>query len=372
MKRLAILGSTGSIGRQTLEVVRAHRERLQVVGLAAGRNVGLLLEQATEFDARLLATPSPIDHLPPSGHLLPLEEMASHPKVDLVMVATSGSVGLLPTIRALEAGKEVALANKEALVMAGHHIMALARNKHIELRPVDSEPSAIWQCLRGEAAHPSRLILTASGGAFRDRSPAELEMVRPQEALHHPTWRMGRKVTIDSATLMNKGMEVIEAHWLFDVPIDRIDILIHRESIIHSLVEFSDGSIKAQLSPPDMRLPIQYALSHPERWRGEEWPHLDLAQMGRLHFEAPDFSRFPCLKLALEAGERGGSYPTVLAAADEVAVERFLSGDIGFMDIPRVLEATLSRHDAVSNPSIDEVLDIDAWAREQALAWQAG
>ncbi|MEE8470785.1 MAG: 1-deoxy-D-xylulose-5-phosphate reductoisomerase, partial [Dehalococcoidia bacterium] len=270
MKRLAILGSTGSIGQQTLEVVRAFPQRFEVVALAGGRNTSLLKEQVAEFSPRLVFSESSarFEGMGEADHL-PMEEIVAHPEVDLVVVATSGKAGLGPTLAAIRAGKTVALANKEVLVMAGEIVMAEARRHQAEILPIDSEHSALWQCLRGEEkGNIARLILTASGGPFRLRSPQQLSMVTPEEALNHPTWQMGTKVTIDSATLMNKGMEVIEAHWFFDVPFSRVEVLIHPQSIIHSLVEFVDGSAMAQLRLPDLRLPIQCALYYAERWGG--------------------------------------------------------------------------------------------------------
>lgn len=369
---LAVLGSTGSIGRQTLEVARSLKERVRVVALAAGHNHGLLKEQAREFSPAALWC---ADHNR-QGELLAacnarwssMEEMAVQPDVDLVVVATSGRAGLMPTLAALRAGKAVALANKEVLVMAGNLVTAAARAGAGELRPVDSEHSAIWQCLWGEdASTVQRLILTASGGAFRDRPVADLASVTAAEALRHPTWNMGRKVTVDSATLLNKGFEAIEARWLFDVPLARIDVVMHRESIVHSLVEFADGSVKAQLAPPDMRLPIQAALTYPDRLSSLA-SRLDLARLGSLTFSEPDFSRYPCLALALEAGRRGGTYPTVLAGADEVAVDRFLRGEIRFDEIARVIESVLSAHTSVDDPDLEDILAADNWARRQAQA----
>jgi len=375
MIRLAILGSTGSIGRQTLEVVRSLRRRFRVVGLAAGHNVTLLEEQAREFSPSLLWADREGDYLQQKAPSLrarwtPMDEMACHPEVDIVVVATAGRAGLVPTLAAANAGKVVALANKEVLVMAGHLVVAAARQHGAELRPIDSEHSAIWQCLWGEdRAGISRVILTGSGGAFRDLSPDDLARVTAEEALRHPTWQMGHKVTIDSATLLNKGLEAIEAHWLFGVPFDKIDVVLHRESIVHSLVEFRDGSVKAQLGMPDMRLPIQCALTYPQRWPAARVKRLDLARLGTLAFCEPDPRRFPCLGLALEAGRRGGTFPTAMAAADEVAVEHFLAGRIGFMDIPRVIETTLTAHDGTVEPSLDDVLAADAWARRWAEDW---
>jgi 1-deoxy-D-xylulose-5-phosphate reductoisomerase len=375
MTGLAILGSTGSIGRQTLEVVRQLRRRFRIVGLAAGHNVTLLEEQAREFSPSLLWADREGDYLREKATSLrarwtPTEEMAGHPDVDIVVVATAGKAGLLPTLAAVRAGKVVALANKEVLVMAGHLVVATARQHGAELRPIDSEHSAIWQCLWGEdRASIARIILTGSGGPFRDLSLDDLARVTPEEALRHPTWQMGHKITVDSATLLNKGLEAIEAHWLFGVPFDKIEVVLHRESIVHSLVEFRDGSVKAQLGMPDMRLPIQCALTYPQRLPAARVKRLDLARLGTLAFCQPEPRRFPCLGLALEAGRRGGTFPTAMAAADEVAVENFLAGRIAFMDIPRVIEATLTAHQGTVEPNLDEVLAADAWARHWAEDW---
>jgi 1-deoxy-D-xylulose-5-phosphate reductoisomerase len=377
MTRVAILGSTGSIGRQTLEVVRDLRPRFRVVALAAGHNVTLLEEQAKEFSPQLLWAEREADYLHQKtvrgaipARWTPMEEMAAHPDVDIVVVATGGKAGLLPTLAAVKAGKAVALANKEVLVMAGHLVVAEARLHKADLRPVDSEHSAIWQCLWGEdRANIARIILTGSGGPFRDRPLDELERVTPEQALRHPTWQMGHKITVDSATLLNKGLEAIEAHWLFGVPFDKIEVVLHRESIIHSLVEFCDGSIKAQLGMPDMRLPIQCALTYPQRLPMGRPKRLDLGRLGSLSFSQPDPRRFPCLSLALEAGRRGGTFPAVMAAADEVAVDHFLGSHITFLDIAKVIEATLSTHPGVSDPSLEEVLAADTWARQWAEDW---
>jgi len=380
MKRLAILGSTGSIGQQTLEVVRAFPDRFQVVGLAAGRNIDSLATQIRQFHPRLVSfadedTPvlpdlvKAILALVAGCHRVPMEEMAGHAEVDLVVVATSGKAGLSPSLAALKAGKSIALANKEVLVMAGELITAEATQHGGEVLPLDSEHSAIWQCLRGEEGDKevARLLLTASGGPFLRRSGQQLAAATAEEALEHPTWHMGRKVTIDSATLMNKGMEVIEAHWLFGIPLDSIEVVIHPESVVHSMVEFVDGSIKAQLGIPDMRLPIQYALSYPQRWPNPQLGRLDWKRVSSLSFEPVDMDRFPCLRLAIEAGGKGGTYPVVLSAADEVAVELFLSGDIGFLDIARVVAGSLERHQGTAHPTLEEIMAADAWARQVAL-----
>lgn len=368
MKRLAVLGSTGSIGRQTLEVVSAFPDRFEVVALACGENVSLLKEQVAEFKPRLVCTELAAGAKEILGATcLPLEEIASHPDVDLVVISTSGKAGLGATLAAIRAGKKVALANKEVLVMAGGIVVAEAQKYDAEIVPIDSEHSAIWQCLNGEERRAvSKLILTASGGPFRQSTLAQLAAVTPKDALNHPTWRMGTKVTIDSATLMNKGMEVIEAHWLFDIPYSQIEVVVHPQSIIHSIVEFVDGSAKAQLSLPDMRLPIQYALTHPERWESPFREGIDFGSIVSFDFEPVDLDRFPCLKLAMEAGERGGTYPAVLSAADEVAVELFLAKKIGFPDIAAVVARTLDCHEVISYPSIEDIFAADTWARETA------
>jgi len=303
---------------------------------------------------------------------LSLEEIACHPDVDLVVIATSGKAGLSPTLAAVRAGKTIALANKEPLVMAGETVTGEAKLSGAQILPIDSEHSAIWQCLSGEKQKAVRIILAASGGPFRNYSLAQLREVTVEQALKHPTWRMGRKVTIDSATLMNKGLEVIEAHWLFNMPYDRIEVLVHPQCIIHSMVEFVDGSIKAQLSYPDMRLPIQYALSYPGRLANIRLPKVDWRKFSNLTFEPPNHEVFPCLKLAIEAGRRGGTYPTVLCAVDEVAVELFLSRRIRFLDIPRLVELTLEKHVSTARPTIEEMWAADAWARETALKLAEG
>lgn len=381
VKGVVILGSTGSIGRQTLDVIESLAGRFRIIGLAAGRNVSVLAEQARQFKPRYIFAEDGQGrrYLEDVGVLgsgqgqarwVAMEEMVTDPDVDLVMVATVGRAGLSPTLAAIRAGKNIALANKETLVMAGHIVTEEARRHGVQLLPVDSEHSAIWQCLWGEdPGSISRLILTASGGAFRDRPLDELARVSPEEALRHPTWNMGRKITIDSATLLNKGFEVIEARWLFDIPYERIDVVLHRESIIHSLVEFCDGCLKAQLGLPDMREPIQCALCYPQRVARAHASRLDLGKIGALHFAALDTQRYPCVGLALEAGRKGGTYPAVLAAADETAVDRFLAGYIGFLDIARVVEATLSAHKPSGAPTLEAVLAADDWARRWTNDW---
>lgn len=372
-KRLVILGSTGSIGRQTLDVVRSLRDRFQVVGLSAGRNATLLEEQAREFRPRMVwcEREEARTSLAAAGaSWVSLEEQAAHSDADLVVVGTVGRAGLLPTLAALRAGKAVVLANKEVLVMAGALVTQAAAQGGGELLPVDSEHSAIWQCLWGEeSAAVRRIILTASGGPFRDYSSEDLSRVTPEDALNHPTWQMGRKITVDSATLMNKGFEAIEARWLFDLPLERIDVVLHRESIVHSLVEFVDGSVKAQLGEPDMKLPIRIALCYPERVADERAAPFDLVRIGELHFEAPDRRRFPALGLALKAGRMGGTYPAVLAAADEAAVAHFLAGHLRFNEIAILLDEALSAHSSAADTDLEAVLEADVWGRAYADEW---
>ena len=364
IKRLAVLGSTGSIGRQTLEVVRTFPDRFRIVGLGAGKNTALLAEQIAEFKPSFVHYQG--TNLPAGEYvLLSPEEIASDPGVDTVVIATSGKYGLSPILAAVRAGKEIALSNKEPLVMAGGIITSEARSHGAQILPVDSEHSAIWQCLEDETQPTARIILTASGGPFLHYSPDQLEKVTVEQALGHPTWQMGKKITIDSATLMNKGLEIIEARWLFNMPVEKISVVIHPQSIVHSMVEFSDGSIKAQLSYPDMRLPIQYALSYPERLDNPELPRLDWSRVSQLTFEQPDTSAYPCLRLAIEAGKKGGTYPAVLCVADEIAVELFLARRIKFTYIARLVEKLMEQHQAVDNPDFEEVLAASNWAKER-------
>ena len=378
MRRIAILGSTGSIGRSALAVVEAHPGRLQVVGLAAGRNVERFAEQVARVVPAViaLADDDAVARLRGSGALPDatavgrgeegLVAVATHPRVDLVLCASAGTAALGATLAAIEAGKTVALANKEVLVMAGRLMVEAARRHGATILPVDSEHNAIHQCVDGRAPEDVvRYILTASGGPFRDRPTADLEAVTPEDALRHPTWSMGPKITIDSATLMNKGLEVIEARWLFDAPSERIDVVVHPQSVVHSLVELRDGSVIAQLGVTDMRLPIQYAFSYPERWPAK-LPALDLVACGPLDFRPPETDRFPCLGLAYQALRAGAAFPTVLNAANEVAVGAFLGRRLSFGAIPRVIEATL---DAAAGrrpadpATLAEVRELDGWAR---------
>ncbi len=383
-RRIAVLGSTGSIGGQTLDVVRAYPEHFEVVALVARSSVALLAEQAREFAPRLVACTSDDPTIRAQyAEAIPaglrsdltgeaaLTEAATLPDVDVVVAATSGLMGLRPTFAAIRAGKTIALANKETLVMAGHLAMAEARAAGVELLPVDSEHSARWQCLRGERrAEVRRLLVTASGGPFRGKTLAEMRAVTVAQALTHPTWNMGPKITIDSATLMNKGLEVIEAHWLFDMPYDQIEVVVHPQSVIHSMVEYVDDSIKMQASLPDMRLPIQDALSYPDRLDREGTPlrhPLSWPQVGRLDFEAVDLTQFPCLGLAYAAGRRGGTAPAALVSADEQAVALFLRGDIRLTDIATILEKTLERHNVIPAPDVDQVAAACVWAQVEAL-----
>ena len=381
MKRIAILGSTGSIGQSALAVVDAHADRLQVVGLAAGENADLLAAQIARYRPRVaaMATGEAIDRLRSTGTsggradvLIGgtgrdgLVAVASHPDVDLVLCASSGTDALEAVLAAIEHGKTVALANKEVLVMAGGIVTEAAARMGVAILPVDSEHNAIHQCLHGRArSEVRRLVLTASGGPFRGRSASDLQVVSADEALKHPTWRMGRKITIDSATLMNKGLEVIEAHWLFGVGGDRIEVVIHPQSVVHSMVELTDGSIIAQLGVTDMRLPIQYAFSYPERWPAL-LPPLDLARAGRLDFEVPDTRAFPCLRLAYRALDAARSLPVVLNAANEIAVALFLEGRLAFTAIPHVIERTMAAHRPAEVATLGAVRGVDRLAREQA------
>jgi 1-deoxy-D-xylulose-5-phosphate reductoisomerase len=374
-RRIAILGSTGSIGRSALSVVDAHQDRLEVVGLAAGSNAGLLAAQIARVRPRIaaMATPHALDGV--RAHLGEdvrprlvsgaegLVEVATHPDVDILLCASSGTAALEAVLAAIDAGKTIALANKEVLVMAGAIVTAAARRRGVAILPVDSEHNAIHQCLHGrDAAEIVRLILTASGGPFRGHSLAELKKVGPEDALRHPTWRMGRKITIDSATLMNKGLEVIEARWLFGVGPSQIDVLVHPQSVVHSMVELRDGSIIAQLGVTDMRLPIQYAFSYPGRWTSP-LPRLDLTRCGPLDFAEPDHKRFPCLRLAYRALAGDSSLAVVLNAANEVAVAAFLDGTLSFLSIAEVIERTMDASPAGNVTGLSDVRTVDRWAR---------
>jgi 1-deoxy-D-xylulose-5-phosphate reductoisomerase len=378
VKRIAILGSTGSIGRSALAVIDAHPGQLEVAGLAAGENAVLLAEQIARYRPRIaaMATGGAIDRLKAAGSLAGvtiagggrdgLVAVASHPDADIVLCASSGTEALEAVLAAIEQRKTIALANKEVLVMAGGIVTEAAARHGVAILPVDSEHNAIHQCLHGRPrTDVRRLILTASGGPFRGRSASDLREVSAADALKHPTWQMGRKITIDSATLMNKGLEVIEAHWLFGVGGNQIEVVIHPQSVVHSMVELTDGSIIAQLGVTDMRLPIQYAFSYPERWAGP-LPPLDLARAGRLDFEVPDTAAFPCLRLAYRALEAERSLPVVLNAANEIAVALFLDGKLGFTAIAEVIQRTMEAHRPAGVGTLAAVRAVDQEAREHA------
>ena len=370
MKKIALLGSTGSIGTQTLDVVRHYKDDFQVTALAASSNITRLEEQIREFKPKMAVVFNEDKAVELKQNIQDLDveilsgmdgliAAATEESADIVLTAVVGMIGIRPTIAAIEAGKDIALANKETLVTAGHLIMPLAKAKGVKILPVDSEHSAIFQSLQGEKrSQIHKILLTASGGPFRGRSLDELKNIQVEDALKHPNWVMGRKITIDSATMVNKGLEVIEARWLFDVGLDQIQVVVHPESVIHSAVEFDDSAVIAQLGTPDMRLPIQYALFYPDRkpMHGE-W--LDLFKLGTLHFEKPDMEVFRGLKLAYEALEIGGSMPTVFNAANEMAVAAFLDRKIGFLDIPEIIGAAMENHKAVPSPSLNEILDTE-------------
>jgi 1-deoxy-D-xylulose-5-phosphate reductoisomerase len=379
-KEIVLLGATGSIGTQTLDVCRSHPERLRPVGLSAHSRVDLLVEQAREFAPRRIVItdeskrPAVGPATFPSGTELRwgeagIEEMVTEPAVDTIVAAMVGAAGLKGTIHALQAGKNVALANKETLVVGGPIVTNLARSKGCSLLPIDSEHSAVFQCLQnGRKDEVARIVLTASGGPFRTRPIETLADATVQEALAHPTWNMGPKITIDSATMMNKALEIIEAHWLFGFSADQIDVVIHPQSIVHSMVEYRDGSVIAQVSPPDMRLPIQYALTYPERLPGPA-RKLNLKQRSAWEFSEPEPARYPALELGFEVIRRGGTSGSALNAANEVAVARFLEGSIRFTEIVPLCEAILARHPFVASPSLEDLLRVDQWARQEAGLW---
>lgn len=374
-RHLSILGATGSIGVNALKVVKNLGDLLTVDYLSARQNAALLIAQAMEYRPRAVAivdkakarevektlSPEGIDVWSGREGLL---HMAARDDVDLMLNGLVGSAGMEPTLKAIQAGVTVALSNKESLVMAGDLIERERQKSGADLYPVDSEHSAIWQCLVGETMEDvQRIILTGSGGPFRTRDQATFSAVKPEEALQHPNWEMGNKITIDSATMMNKGLEVIEAHWLFGLVPEAIDIIVHPQSIIHSMVEFRDASVKAQLGVPDMKVPIQYALTYPQHAHAD-WERLDLVSVGELTFEAPDHEKFPCIRLAFEALQSGGTTTAVLNVANEQAVYRFLAGEIRFTDIPKIIEDTCARHDWVEHPSLEDILQLESWTTE--------
>jgi 1-deoxy-D-xylulose-5-phosphate reductoisomerase len=371
---VAILGSTGSIGTQTLDVIRHLPGRFRVVGLAAKNNVDLLADQVAEFHVPYVAVDGSSQRIE-GARTISKEDLVRLPEVDVVVVATPGTSALRPTLAAIEAGHRVATANKEVLVAAGELVVAAAQRRGVELLPIDSEHNAVWQCLRGEegrgiaaGATVERIVLTASGGAFRDLPLEQLDVATLEGALRHPIWQMGQKVTIDAATLANKAFEVVEARWLFDVPYERIDVVLHRESVVHSVVQFVDGSSKAQLGLPDMRLPIQYALTYPDR-APSQVAHLDLARLGSLSFAPVDDRRYPVFRAIVEAGRAGGTCPAVASAANDVGVEQFVAGCARFTDIAAVVEATLDKHQRTDQPSVEEIVEAEEQARAFARGW---
>ena len=379
-KNIAILGSTGSIGRSTLDVVRACCDRLRIVGITGHANLELLSRQAQEFQPAVTVVSDPqkaatfqLDGCPETTVLsgqAGICELVTREDVDLVVSAIVGSAGLRGTWAAIEAGKTIALANKETLVTAGPLVMQLASDYGVDILPVDSEHSAIFQAMKsGRGKEVSRVVLTASGGPFRNHSAERLEDVTIEDALAHPTWDMGPKITVDSATMMNKALEIIEARWLFGLSIDKIDVVVHPQSIVHSMVEYCDGSILAQMSPPDMKLPIQYAMSYPERWEGPA-EKIDLTQAFHCEFHPPDYERFPALLLGREVAQRGGSCGAVLNAANESAVAGFLDGRLKFTEIVAACRDILNHHDYDPNPNLEQLIALDQWAREEILRWK--
>ncbi|HHT63212.1 MAG: 1-deoxy-D-xylulose-5-phosphate reductoisomerase [Bacillota bacterium] len=372
MKRISLLGATGSIGRQVGEVVDWFSEDFLLVALAAYNNVDLLARQVEKYRPEVVVIYDETcyrdlkEKIPFfKGEILTgmegLIQAASWESADIVLTAVSGVIGLVPTIKGIEAGKDIALANKETLVAGGSIVMELARKYGVKILPVDSEHSAIFQCLE-KGQEIEKILLTASGGPFRNVDRKDMDRITPAQALQHPTWQMGKKITIDSATMMNKGLEVIEARWLFNVSFDDITVVVHPQSIIHSMVQYVDGSILGHLGKTDMRIPIQYALTYPKR-RKNNLTRIDFARLAQITFEAPDFNRFPCLKIAFEAGKAGGTYPTVMNAANEILVDLFLRERIGFMEIPSYIEQVLEKHENKEKPSLEDILESDRWAR---------
>jgi 1-deoxy-D-xylulose-5-phosphate reductoisomerase len=379
LKKISLMGATGSIGTQTLDVIREHPEEFKLTAMSVGRNIEEARKMILEFSPQLISVQRKEDaeslmkEMSSSVKVLygeeGLVEVACHQDADVLVNAVLGSVGLYPTLQAIEAGKMIAIANKETLVTAGHLVMEAAWKKNTPLLPVDSEHSAIFQALQGEQEkNIEKLIITASGGSFRDRTREELVGVTVTEALNHPNWSMGAKITIDSASMMNKGLEVIEAHWLFDIPYDQIEVVQHRESIIHSMIQFHDSSVMAQLGTPDMRVPIQYALTYPDRLI-RPGKRLNLVEIGKLHFEEMDLNRFRCLAFAYEAGRIGGSMTTVLNAANEAAVSMFLENKISFLDIEAYIEKAMSTHQVIHRPDLETIHEIDQQTRQLVSSW---
>ena len=380
MKHIAILGSTGSIGKNALSVVDTHPDEFKVVGLAANRDVDTLEQQVRQYAPKLVALNEPTAASQLSERIRDLngtqvltgteglQAVATMAQASQVLDGMGGSAGLLPTLAAIDAGKDIAFVNKEVMVMAGALVNTAVQTNGVNLIPIDGEMSAIFQCLEGareRQAEIHRLLITASGGPFRTLPKEKLQSVTPKQALRHPNWKMGQKITVDSATMMNKGLEVIEAKWLFNIELSKIDIVVHPESIIHSMVEWTDGSTIAQLGPTDMRIMIQYALTYPRRL-STPVPRLDLREIQALHFEPVDFEKFPCLSLAYNAAEVGGTLPVVLSSADEVVVEAFLNACIGFMDIPAILARVMDKHTVITDPTLSDILEVDRWAKSTA------
>ena len=380
MKHIAILGSTGSIGKNALSVVDTHPDEFKVVGLAANRDVDTLEQQVRQYAPKLVALNEPTAASQLSERIRDLngtqvltgteglQAVATMAQASQVLDGMGGSAGLLPTLAAIDAGKDIAFVNKEVMVMAGALVNTAVQTNGVNLIPIDGEMSAIFQCLEGareRQAEIHRLLITASGGPFRTLPKEKLQSVTPKQALRHPNWKMGQKITVDSATMMNKGLEVIEAKWLFNIELSKIDIVVHPESIIHSMVEWTDGSTIAQLGPTDMRIMIQYALTYPRRL-STPVPRLDLREIRALHFEPVDFEKFPCLSLAYNAAEVGGTLPVVLSSADEVVVEAFLNACIGFMDIPAILARVMDKHTVITDPTLSDILEVDRWAKSTA------
>ncbi|WP_374717645.1 1-deoxy-D-xylulose-5-phosphate reductoisomerase [Neobacillus sp.] len=378
MKRISLLGASGSIGTQTIDIIREHPSEFQLTAFSVGKNIPYARKIINEFQPELVCVQNQQDYYSLKSEFPHIKctygeegliETAVYDKSDILVNAVIGSVGLNPTLQAIECGKTIAIANKETLVTAGHLIIEAAKRNQVALLPVDSEHSAIFQALQGEKEkNIEKIILTASGGSFRDKSRNELENVTVEEALNHPNWSMGAKITIDSATMMNKGLEVIEAHWLFQMPFEKIEVLLHKESIIHSMVEFHDSSIIAQLGTPDMRVPIQYALTYPDRIPLPSANRLNLASVGKLHFQEMDFERFRCLQFAYTAGKIGGTMPTVLNAANEAAVAAFLEGKIRFLQIEDLIEKALTAHHVIENPSLQQIQEVDRETRQYVLS----
>ncbi|MFJ7747079.1 1-deoxy-D-xylulose-5-phosphate reductoisomerase [Peribacillus sp. NPDC097295] len=377
MKYISLLGATGSIGKQTADVVRAHPDQFKIVALSGGKNIDLVSKYIKEFEPELVSVQTKEDYEVLKSEFSNRKDLefmygdegitavAVYNQATILVNAVIGSVGLYPTLQAIKAGKDIAIANKETLVTAGHLVIDEAKKAGVSLLPVDSEHSAIFQALQGEKEkNIERLVITASGGSFRDRTREELQGVTVEEALNHPNWSMGAKITIDSASMMNKGLEVIEAHWLFDLPYEKIDVVLHRESIIHSMVEFHDSSVMAQLGTPDMRVPIQYALTYPDRLPLVGRKRLNLAEAGKLHFSEMDFTRYPCLQFAYKAGKMGGTMTTVLNAANEAAVAAFLSGKVSFLEIENLIERALNKHSVIANPDLETIQEVDTMTRK--------